>query len=375
LQTGRGKLDVFDPRMAERDESAAVTSTAKSTRPPSSFGIFLNYRRDDAEGQAGRLYDALVLRFGEDAVFMDVDRIRGGRNWREEIKNALGSSDACLVVIGRDWLTIADEGGRRLDQIDDACRLEIEEAFARKIQVIPVLVEGARMPDRRTLPESIASLADIHAFDLSHARYRYDVGRLCDELEALAAEKAKREAPRAETTPRPKPVPPPDAAPKPTPRAKADPKLPISKLGLSPKASVAVKDLGARELGDLKSMHASQINRLDDGVIEEIEQELAKRKVGRSAWTHALRRRRAAPTAPSAGPQRAPTAPKPKTNELSTATKVAIGIPLGIIGAALSAGLAYLVLHYVFQLSSGVALVFAILWAIGAAGYAILKDF
>jgi hypothetical protein len=32
--------------------------------------IFVSYRRDDSEGEAGRLFDDLVEQFGEDSVFM-----------------------------------------------------------------------------------------------------------------------------------------------------------------------------------------------------------------------------------------------------------------------------------------------------------------
>jgi len=31
--------------------------------------IFISYRREDAEGQAGRLFDDLVTQFGEDSVY------------------------------------------------------------------------------------------------------------------------------------------------------------------------------------------------------------------------------------------------------------------------------------------------------------------
>ena len=35
-------------------------------------GIYISYRRDDAEGSAGRLFDDLSATFGRDAVFMNV---------------------------------------------------------------------------------------------------------------------------------------------------------------------------------------------------------------------------------------------------------------------------------------------------------------
>ena len=40
--------------------------------------VFISYRRQEASGLAGRLYDRLAARFGEDQVFMDVDTIALG---------------------------------------------------------------------------------------------------------------------------------------------------------------------------------------------------------------------------------------------------------------------------------------------------------
>ena len=41
-------------------------------------GIFINYRRDDSRGLAGRLADNLRRAFGSRAVFMDVDGMKPG---------------------------------------------------------------------------------------------------------------------------------------------------------------------------------------------------------------------------------------------------------------------------------------------------------
>ena len=40
--------------------------------------IFISYRREDTAGRAGRLFDALVGRFGERDVFQDVAGIAPG---------------------------------------------------------------------------------------------------------------------------------------------------------------------------------------------------------------------------------------------------------------------------------------------------------
>jgi hypothetical protein len=80
-------------------------------------------------------------------IFKDIDSIQLGDDFVEVITTAVGSCDVLLALIGDRWLTITDERGRaRLDDPDDFVRLEIEAALTRNVRVIPILVEGARMP-------------------------------------------------------------------------------------------------------------------------------------------------------------------------------------------------------------------------------------
>ncbi|MGA8055004.1 MAG: toll/interleukin-1 receptor domain-containing protein, partial [Burkholderiales bacterium] len=76
-------------------------------------GIFISYRRDDASGQAGRLFDRLKEHFGEDHVFMDVTDLKPGQDFVTEIELALEGSDVMLAVIGPQWLDAMDSDGRR----------------------------------------------------------------------------------------------------------------------------------------------------------------------------------------------------------------------------------------------------------------------
>ena len=86
------------------------------------------------------------------------------------LTRAVGSCDVLLALIGDEWLTVTDEHGRRrLDDPDDFARLELEAALARNIRVIPVLVDGARMPRADELPPSLAPLAGRQALQLSPA--------------------------------------------------------------------------------------------------------------------------------------------------------------------------------------------------------------
>src|SRR5579859_7462419 len=105
--------------------------------------IFISYRRDDSEGEAGRLFDDLVRSFGEDSVFMDVDGINPGMDFRKAIDDNVASCGVLLAMIGPTWATIKHGDARRLDDPNDFVRLEIASALSRNIAVIPVLVHDA----------------------------------------------------------------------------------------------------------------------------------------------------------------------------------------------------------------------------------------
>jgi len=157
--------------------------------------IFVSYRREDAEGQAGRLFDDLVAHFGKDSVFMDVVDIELGRDFRRVIDQQIASCGFLLVVIGKGWLNATDnEGRRRLDDSNDFVRLEIAAALKRNIRVIPVLVQGAKMPGGDSLPEDLKELAFRNAVELTHARWESDTQVLTKALDrCVQAEKQQEE--------------------------------------------------------------------------------------------------------------------------------------------------------------------------------------
>jgi uncharacterized RDD family membrane protein YckC len=151
--------------------------------------IFISYRREETAYPAGWLYDRLVGRFGGGQVFKDVDSIDLGDDFVEKITIAVGSCHVLLTLIGDQWLTMTDEDGRRrLDDPDDFVRVEIEAALARNVRVIPILVDGARMPRGDELPDSLAKLARRQALELSPSRFDFDTSRLLRVLERTLAE-------------------------------------------------------------------------------------------------------------------------------------------------------------------------------------------
>lgn len=145
--------------------------------------VFISYRRSETAGEARALFKDLAAALGSGSVFMDVDTIALGRDFRETVRDRLASSEIMLALVGKDWVRIKDAAGRRrLDDPDDFVRLEIETALNRGIPVIPVLVQGATMPKIDELPQEIRNFTFRNAFELSHSRWESDVHELLRRL-------------------------------------------------------------------------------------------------------------------------------------------------------------------------------------------------
>lgn len=142
--------------------------------------VFISYRRGDSAGYAGRLHESLEERLGPEVVFRDVDTIEPGQDFAEAIKDRLRSCAVLLAVIGREWLDAREPNGtRRLDSPSDYVRLEIGAALARaEVLVIPVLVEGATIPQADQLPEILRPLAQRQAVTLYDEDWDPGVDRL-----------------------------------------------------------------------------------------------------------------------------------------------------------------------------------------------------
>ena len=163
-------------------------------------GIFISYRREDSAGHAGRLFDRLAAHFGKGMVFMDVEGIEAGVDFVETIEKAVGGCDVLLAVIGRGWLDSRDgQGGRRLDDPQDFIRLETSSALARKVRVIPVLVEGAQIPRAEDLPQDLRTITRRQALELRDSRWEDDIQALIGVLERVLASSASRDPASAST--------------------------------------------------------------------------------------------------------------------------------------------------------------------------------
>jgi hypothetical protein len=161
--------------------------------------VFLSYRRGDTEGQARALAQALTARFGRDAVFMDVDSIALGRDFRQVVAERVSSCDVFLALIGPRWLDASDGSGRRrLDDPTDFVRHEIATALTRDIPVTPVLMQGAQMPPADRLPPDIQPLVFRNGISIGHEKWDSDVNEL---ISRLGLEPAAPSSPAAASSP------------------------------------------------------------------------------------------------------------------------------------------------------------------------------
>jgi len=148
--------------------------------------IFISYRRADSAGDAGRLADHLQRRFGAERVFLDVDTIEPGADFVRVLRDSLQQTVAMLVVIGPSWTSLRDpDGNRRIDNPNDFVRLEVEGALGSDIAVVPVLVQGASLPQPEELPASLRPLLGRQVAAIDHAEFHADAERLCNWLAKL----------------------------------------------------------------------------------------------------------------------------------------------------------------------------------------------
>jgi len=147
--------------------------------------IFISYRRDDSADVTGRMYDRLILRYGQDQVFKDVDAIPLGVDFRRFISDEVRRCAVLLAVIGRHWLEVANQAGmRRLDDPSDFVRLEIEAALQCDTPVIPLLIHGTTMPRPDQLPPSLQGLVFRNGIPVRpDPDFHRDVDRLLKSLD------------------------------------------------------------------------------------------------------------------------------------------------------------------------------------------------
>jgi len=150
--------------------------------------IFISYRRTDGD-MVGRISDRLTSHFGIDSVFLDVDNIPVGSDFREAIDEAIDRSACVIIAIGKGWLQAANystDSQEGLESEADFVRIEVKSALERDVPIIPVLLAGAEMPGPELLPEDIRKLAFLNATSVRSGRdFRQDIEFLINSVKGI----------------------------------------------------------------------------------------------------------------------------------------------------------------------------------------------
>lgn len=173
--------------------------------------IILSYRREDSAGVTGRIFDRLAQEFGVDRVFMDIDSMPAGVDFHHHLQTILADCGALLVVIGKSWRSQRKGQPARIMDPDDWVRIEVETALERGIPLVPLLIDGASLPSREQLPESLWPLLRRNALTVDSGRdFHAQLSRLVRDLRLqLDPEEAQSGAVTEPSNPQP------DASPSP----------------------------------------------------------------------------------------------------------------------------------------------------------------
>src|SRR5262249_1466651 len=121
-----------------------------------------------------------------------------GADSKARVNNQVAACRVFLAVISPNWFGAKGESGQpRLHNPDDFIAIEIAAALARKINVVPVLVDGAHMPRASELPKSLKPLARRQAAEVHQNYFDEDVETLVEKVRAalnggLVAQSSRR---------------------------------------------------------------------------------------------------------------------------------------------------------------------------------------
>lgn len=152
--------------------------------------ITISYRRADSDAIAGRIRDRLAHHYGDDAIFMDIDSIPLGVDFRTQIQETLSQVEILLVIIGPRWRGPRSDGEFRIFDATDPCRVEVEQGLERGIPTIPVLVNDAEVPCPDELPESLQRLSYHNAAIVDAGRdFHQHMDRLIRSIDQILGTK------------------------------------------------------------------------------------------------------------------------------------------------------------------------------------------
>ena len=147
--------------------------------------LFINYRRADEGVFVELLRTHFMNRYGRENVFMDFDSIPHFTRFADFIKFKIAESDVIVVMIGPRWLETIRE--REASGEPDFVRIEIVEALRLNKPIAPIAIQGARVPDPKTVPADLRPLFDLNTAEIKQGRdLLNNIDGLMASLDALA---------------------------------------------------------------------------------------------------------------------------------------------------------------------------------------------
>ena len=144
--------------------------------------IVISYRRDDSKWSADRIFDRLEAHYGKGNVFMDIDSIPFGLDFREHIRETLNRCDVMIALVGPNWIG-RDPSGNHILNETDWVRIEIESALNKKIPLIPLLIDGSRMPKPEDLPDVLKNFVFRQSAALDRDNFRAQMDKLISSID------------------------------------------------------------------------------------------------------------------------------------------------------------------------------------------------
>ncbi len=146
----------------------------------------ISYRRSDSRAIVGRIFDRLADHYGSDEIFLDIDAIPYGRNFRDHIDSVLKQCKVLIAVIGPHWTGARADGSPRILDEADPVRIEVQTALIQNMRILPVLIEDAIMPGPGDLPKNLQEFSFLNALRIdTGVDFKIHVGRLIATLDQI----------------------------------------------------------------------------------------------------------------------------------------------------------------------------------------------
>jgi CheY-like chemotaxis protein len=141
--------------------------------------IFISYQRADTLFAAHAI--GYAMRGAGYEAFVDTGSIGGGEVYRQVINKAVSNTNVMLAMIGPlfDWA--------RLHETTNVVAYEWRRAQFHGTAVVPVLVDGGRIPQATELPAELRWFTKRNAYALRRESFSDDVSALINAIPALAS--------------------------------------------------------------------------------------------------------------------------------------------------------------------------------------------